>query len=233
MRIKFIRFNFIGLVHGPMSYTRLYDSALLDDIHNYFPALLYAPDRFQTVGQVLDYVQQQTRSRFDLYSRGRREYNEQTRVVSTPPVRRPEVSMVFESPVFSYGLPGARQENSQQETAQTVAQEFLGALNLMNGLFSSPVLPTQHRMAPAGFADPVVVRPTAEQIQSATAIERVDSDDEACAICQDTLAAGSSALALNECGHRFHEGCIRTWLNASVFCPVCRHDIREPASEDH
>lgn len=206
-----------------MSYVRFYDSALLDDIHNYFPALLYASERFQSVGQVLDYVQQQTRRRFDLYSRGRREYNEQTRIVATPP-RRSEVSMVFEAPIFT------PQENTQDRLAQQVATEFLTAISHMGGIFGQPVVPTQRTMPPTGFMDPVVVRPTAEQIQSATAIEIVDSDEEACAICQDQLPAGSNALVLTACDHRFHEGCIQTWLTASVFCPVCRHDIREQSN---
>ena len=36
-----------------MSYSRFYDSALLDDLHNYFPDLLYIPERFRSVGEVL------------------------------------------------------------------------------------------------------------------------------------------------------------------------------------
>jgi hypothetical protein len=207
-----------------MSYTRLYDSPLLDDLHNYFPALLYAQERFQTVGQVLQYVQQQTHQRFDLFSRGRREYTEQTRIVSTPP-RQPEISMVFETPAFHYRNP--LQENTQG-TMGYVANDFLQAINLMGGLFQTPHLPRQQAMG--AFMEPVVVCPTAEQIASGTAIEIVDSEEEACAICQDQMPPGSSALVLNACDHRFHEGCIRTWLNGSVFCPVCRHDIREPSN---
>jgi len=208
-----------------MSYHRHYDSALLDDIHNYFPELLYAPERFRSVADVLAYVQVQTRRRFDLFSRGRSEFLERdarTRIISTPPRRGSEIAMLFERHT---------QENMNPIPVDTgaVANDFLQALNLMNGLFQAPVAPRQHTMNNPTFMDPVVVRPTAEQIESGTAIEIVDSEEEMCAICQDNLPAGSQALNLIACDHRFHSGCIRTWLSAHVICPVCRHDIRDPA----
>jgi len=208
-----------------MSYHRLYDSALLDDLHNYFPDLLYVPERFEDVAQVLGYVQQQVRQRFDLFSRGRREHleRERTRIISTPPLRAavaPNLSMLFEA---------SRNANATQEF--NVAADFLNAINSMGGLFQAPVVPRQHAMAP-GFLEPVVVRPTAEQIQSGTAIEIIDSEDEICAICQDQLPAGTQALSIDACGHRFHSPCINTWFSANVACPVCRHDIREPATGD-
>ena len=199
-----------------MSYHRLYDSALLDDLHNYFPELLYVPESFRTVPDVLAYVQQQVRQRFDLFSRGRREYMERTNIVSTPPrVAAPQISMLFET---------------GRMNPDVSANEFLNAINLMNGLFHGPLAPLQRRMeVPAGFMEPVVVRPTTEQIESATAIEIIDSDQDMCAICQDHMPAGTEALNLNACDHRFHSGCIRTWFASNVVCPVCRHDIREPA----
>ena len=195
----------------------MYDSALLDDLHNYFPDLLYAPEQFRSVADVLRYIQLRTRERFDLFSRGRREY-ERTRIVRTPPLRAavsPGISMLFE----------ARNERVNREA--NVAAEFLNAINLMGGIFN-PTVPVQNVMPP-DFLDPVTVRPTAEQIQSATALEIIDAEDALCAICQDEMPAGSQALNLNACDHRFHEPCIRTWFTTNVACPVCRHDIREPS----
>jgi hypothetical protein len=199
-----------------MSYTRFYDSALLDDIHNYFPDLLYIPERFRSITEVLSYVQTQTRNRFDLFSRGRREHlerehvridRENTRIV-TNALRTPSISMLFG-------------ESRAAMPAETVAMDLLNALN---GIL---VPPRQQVMPPAGFLDPVVVRPTAAQIESATALEIVDAEEEICAVCQDRMPAGSQALNLNACDHRFHDACIRTWLQQNVACPVCRHDIRE------
>lgn len=80
------------------------------------------------------------------------------------------------------------------------------------------------------FLQPVEVRPTPEQIAANTTVGNLVSDtDHSCAICQDSLTAEQEGRKLNACGHWFHKACIDTWLNTNVHCPVCRHDIREPA----
>jgi hypothetical protein len=56
------------------NYETLYGVGLLDDLHNYFPALLYDSSGFGSVQDVLAYLQHQTRNRFDLFSYGLREY---------------------------------------------------------------------------------------------------------------------------------------------------------------
>ena len=56
------------------NYETLYGVGLLDDLHNYFPALLYDSSSFENVQSVLGYIQRQTRNRFDLFSYGQREY---------------------------------------------------------------------------------------------------------------------------------------------------------------
>jgi len=214
-----------------MSYRRFYDSELLDDIHNYFPDILYVPERFRSVTELLAYVQHQTRQRFDLFSRGRREHleNERTRIVSTPPLRMTPVDRATALP----GMTMLFESNRNNIPEHVGTADFLNAINLMSGIFNIPSAPIQHTMAqaPPGFMDPVIVRPTGEQIESATAIEIIDSDEEMCAICQDHLTAGTEALSLTACDHRFHSGCIRTWFTGNVVCPVCRHDIREPATD--
>ena len=58
------------------SYDSLYGVHLLDDLHNYFPALLYEPNEFETVQDVLHYVAGQARRTFDLYSYGQEAYFE-------------------------------------------------------------------------------------------------------------------------------------------------------------
>ena len=61
----------------------LYGVGLLDDLHNYFPALLYDSSSFESVQDVLGYIHRQTRNRFDLFSYGLREYQ------STHPPQQP------------------------------------------------------------------------------------------------------------------------------------------------
>lgn len=78
---------------------------------------------------------------------------------------------------------------------------------------------------PAGWDDPVTVRPTAAQISAATEIVDVaDAEAENCAICQESLSP--SHTRITHCGHRFHTACIAEWFTQSVFCPMCRHDVR-------
>ena len=79
---------------------------------------------------------------------------------------------------------------------------------------------------PAGWNEPIVVRPTAAQITSATeevTDEAVTSTN--CAICQDSLSPVH--IRLTHCGHTFHNQCIAEWFTRSVHCPNCRHDVRE------
>jgi len=54
---------------------------------------------------------------------------------------------------------------------------------------------------------------------------------DTCAICLGDLEY-HSLVARIECGHMFHEDCIRQWGLQNPVCPVCRADIPEPAESD-
>ena len=56
------------------SYTSIFGVSLLDDLHNYFPDILYRHQRFNSVQDLLQYIQEQTRTRFNLLEVGRRQY---------------------------------------------------------------------------------------------------------------------------------------------------------------
>ncbi|KAL1432821.1 hypothetical protein MTO96_013022 [Rhipicephalus appendiculatus] len=54
-----------------------------------------------------------------------------------------------------------------------------------------------------------------------------------CCICMDTIQASSSSsssddnsVSATECGHVFHDVCLRRWLAASRSCPTCRKQLR-------
>lgn len=82
---------------------------------------------------------------------------------------------------------------------------------------------------PVGWDDPVVVRPSAAQISSATEIvDTADAAAENCAICQESLSPSHTRIIF--CGHRFHTPCIGEWFTQSVNCPMCRHDVRTAGS---
>lgn len=264
------------------NYETLYGVGLLDDLHNYFPALLYDSSGFHSVQEVLAYIQQQTRNRFDLFSYGLREY------LSTNAPRAPpgsETSRRFVRTSYSQvqATPGPRAstlpttmpattsdtvniqidiQNSATNTEEEEEEEeeevppniravesqmttaLLALLQIpTTGLTRNYVMPNVNngrmtmeqmlfgRNTMDEFLQPVVIRPTAEQITQNTTVGNLVSDTEhACAVCQDTLLPEQEGRKLNACGHWFHKSCIDTWLQGNVHCPVCRHDIREATS---
>lgn len=81
------------------------------------------------------------------------------------------------------------------------------------------------------FFEPVPIVPTQEQIASSSVLYNSvdDTEDTRCSICQDDIHFGEEVRSLLHCDHFFHRGCIDLWLQSSVRCPLCRHDIREQA----
>ena len=47
--------------------------------------------------------------------------------------------------------------------------------------------------------------------------------DDCCAICRDPMT--EAAKELHSCGHYFHFKCLRSWLEQSRSCPVCRASL--------
>ncbi|XP_072988275.1 RING-H2 finger protein ATL8-like [Typha latifolia] len=43
-----------------------------------------------------------------------------------------------------------------------------------------------------------------------------------CAICLAEFVEGEEIRILPQCGHRFHVGCVDTWLRSRASCPSCR-----------
>jgi hypothetical protein len=75
---------------------------------------------------------------------------------------------------------------------------------------------------------PVVVRPTASHIETAT--ERIPFDENmvhtSCPITQSPFQPSDRIMRIRHCGHCFMEEGLTAWFRQSVRCPVCRHDIR-------
>jgi len=244
------------------NYETLYGVHLLDDLHNYFPALLYDSSSFRNVQDVLTYIQRQTRNRFDLFSYGLREY------VSTHPQPAAQPAVSYRQVVQTSGsvLANASTVNStfqpsprpaarppaniqvdvtqflqQQDEEDAEEEEVLPTDNITRALLSLLQIPQtaltrNYVLGPQAmdqFLQPVPVRPTQEQIDANTTVGNLVSDTEhSCAVCQDSLTSEQEGRKLNACGHWFHRGCIDTWLNTNVNCPVCRHDIREPLDSE-
>lgn len=212
------------------AYEVIYNVGLLDDLHNYFPALLYEHSRFQTVPHVFHYIRQQMNTRFNLYSYGAG--------LAHDTHQRPETDIptVILTPQMAPQAPPAIPRAHHADDMFT----NINAASLLLGLLGAGADLTPPArggiIRPQGGADiwaqfrqPVVVRPSATVIASAT--ERLSGSDlvagTVCAICQDTISANANVRRLRACQHPYHTGCIDQWFERSVFCPTCRHDIRE------
>ena len=83
---------------------------------------------------------------------------------------------------------------------------------------------------PTNFMDPVVIRPTAQQITNATETVTEIPAGTNCPICQDAITDNASRIT--HCTHMYHRNCLDSWFTMSVRCPVCRYDVRGgPASQ--
>ena len=106
---------------------------------------------------------------------------------------------------------------------------------LLLSLLNAPLLNTpttfNNNINLDAFMQPVVVRPTDEQIAASTTVGNLASDQEqSCAICQDVLRPEQQGRKVNRCGHWFHLDCIDTWFETNPRCPLCREDIRDAPS---
>lgn len=207
-----------------------YGNTFLDTLHNYFPEILYGPpERFAGSLDLVQYIQNQVRREFDLFSSGRSSFTQapqtpartQPRPLETPtrhpdirfvePLQPPDITRIATNLIAAF-------EPTYELHGNTIN------MGMLNTIFGTR-LPQQNRM------EPVIVRPTRDEMEAGTQIEIVDSNDENCAICQDHMEVGSEARAIRVCDHRFHTECIDTWFQRSVVCPTCRHDVRDTTPE--
>jgi hypothetical protein len=189
------------------SYEKIYNVGLLDDLHNFFPEVLYNPRRFRSVQELLLYVQSQTLSNFNLYNRGMRSYTGGA-VRQSPPVNVVTETIDI-TPIFS---------RSRSNGNVNVFEDLLNIF----------------RRRDATDMTDVIVAPTGQQISNATSLRAATSNDETevCSICQDNFTEGQALRKLNHCHHEFHKNCIDTWFQRNVHCPVCRFDIRDTSTSN-
>jgi len=74
----------------------------------------------------------------------------------------------------------------------------------------------------------VVVFPSTEQIAASTRVFTTEARlEECCAVCQEDIEPSVEVRQIKQCTHVFHRDCVDQWFEQSVFCPICRLDIRE------
>jgi len=231
------------------AYQVVYGVGLLDDVHNYFPALLYDQGRFQTLTNVFSYVRSQLNNRFNLYAHGARlaqaqgQGQAQTAAPSSFSPPATYTTTTTPPPIIRSFRGGAASDNEVMASAS-----FL--LNMLNlGLEGeagfTPLRTGTLGPAPgtggtgatggiwAAFRSPVIVAPSTAVLASNTSVLNASDVSNnlvgvVCTICQDTVVPTDICRRLNACQHVYHKGCIDEWFTRSVFCPSCRHDVREP-----
>jgi len=217
-----------------MSESRIYAIPLLNELHQWFPELLYHPEQFQTVQDVLQYIVRLANN--NPYSHGRQQY-EQTRQPSRPsqaPSQVPRApnqvprapSQVGANPFIIRDMYQPILRPNPPEAEIDVSSYFTTRQNpsilsaLLNQVFA--------QQSNAFLDDTVIVRPTIVQIENNTTLRTAtEHEDDNCAICQDPLEDRQLLCFINHCRHTFHETCIMQWFQQNARCPTCRHDVRE------
>jgi hypothetical protein len=214
--------------------SRPYSISLLNELHEHFPDILYRPARFRNVGDLLGYVI--SVAQHNPHTVAQEEYDRQhPRVpdpihssigvsVSRAPVSDTEFNLmiygtepqILEQPAVFSVRPNRAVRRSTDPIMSFIGDLLSGSSGGLAGGLQS-------------FLDqPVIIRPTPEQIDSHTTLSRsYQQQDDNCAICQDPIEMGQMMRIISHCTHRFHQECIDTWFESHVTCPTCRHDIRE------
>ncbi len=194
-----------------------YNSPLLDEIHTYFPALLYTPEVFHSLPSVLQYIQRQVRQRYDLFSRGREQYIRE----HSHAHHRHHVHISPPAPVHIDEPDGP---TILRRDAHNIINELLSPrLNASANSIFGLLFPGGAEASAA--AENVIVRPTQQTINEKTELLTATARGD-CSICQDAYEVGASIRKIHFCQHAFHTSCIDTWFTRDVRCPMCRHDIR-------
>lgn len=227
-----------------------YGIQLLDDLHTYFPAILYNPERFSSVRSILEYIQTCTRERFDMFTNNSNNYmrnhgthsntndnyrnwfnatsSQQTRAspARTTPSHNNSNRQYSNRPtnanVYQYTFP-PETLYTFSSTDTTANDRDAQLLTSILGLFASPTL-----AGGTSFLDPIPVYPTSTQINQASTVRisnNTDSENN-CSICRENFVEGEELRHLNNCSHTFHKVCIDQWFRTNVHCPICRDDIR-------
>jgi hypothetical protein len=237
-----------------------YGVSLLDDIDSHLPELLYNQSRFRTIGDVLDYVYEAAIEANEEYYLSRMRDSQGTEEINLDVLREAgelvvdeeedaeteseEAADDDEGDVVSQVLLRFRNEMEDNEESDRPRQR--PRLEIRTGaqpsfLQSLLIIPPPANQANRArveatlreFFEPVPIVPTETQIASSSVLyNSIDDSEEArCSICQDDIRFGEEVRSLTHCDHFFHRSCIDLWLQSSVRCPLCRHDIRESSTE--
>ena len=103
--------------------------------------------------------------------------------------------------------------------------------HLFSYILYRPTIRSEDAGALRRFFKNIVVRPTLEQINSATELIPFNVGEEnvnnRCPITMEEFTEGELIRQIRHCRHQFQEEPIQNWFRSNVRCPVCRYDIRD------
>ena len=225
------------------NYQSYYRITLLDDLHNYFPDILYGTrGRFRNVDDLLDYIRSQVRDQFDLFSNARNNFHNRNiqennnfvrdfRPVTTEPLRQAaplanddlnSIPIIYNTDNISE-LSNIFPDNNIINTLESIVGILYPTANNNRSVLQQ--ISGRTVEISGRTVEPVVVRPTQEQITNATSIVELSNNTDVCAICQESMVDGI-IRRINHCRHTFHDTCINRNFQRNVRCPICRYDIR-------
>ena len=215
-----------------------YSIPLLRDLHDHFPDLLYRPERFRSVSDVLQYVIRVANQ--SPYRRGRQQFMSSFEEI---PVRSPSF-MPFPAPTMP-SAPAAPSAAPSAPAAPSAASTSSVLSHMVFDIFSDTNVPSsmdpqliqflgslgsvfQNMEAPIGAssASSGAVGLTTDIITRSTHLETaLQTQEDQCAICQDHMTEGQSLRTILHCHHIFHQTCIDVWFQTHATCPTCRHRL--------
>jgi hypothetical protein len=228
-----------------------YHVQLLNDLHHHFPELLYNHQRFESIGEVLGYMNDvvRTNRQHQAYHYYHQEYNARFHQRHMNELYNNDIFMNDQliPPPVSQRIPSPILERS---IARRVYEDHIGSLpDLIPAAAANPRVQIQTHyiglgsnlsslveqlfqdMIPRNLGDleDVPIIPTDEHLRNNTTVRCLEADvGDNCAICQDPMNATQNIRTITHCEHMFHIQCIDTWFQRNIHCPCCRHDIREP-----
>lgn len=206
------------------NYEEYYDVQLFNDIHNYLPELLYGDlNQFPNTASVLEYIRNQIRNHYDIFTSARRNYNRNVNNVNNNLNNNRNTTNTNNIRV-SLNVQEESEINEVDQLVTLLASSILSLANQPVTTIPITRMPTITRQQ--NFMEPIIVRPSQQQIDSGSSIVENPSSNEICTICQDLMEGSHRIRRLNHCSHLFHDNCISTWFRSNVHCPTCRHDIR-------
>jgi hypothetical protein len=215
----------------------LYSIPLLRDLHDHFPDLLYRPERFRSVSDVLQYVIRVANQ--SPYRRGRQQFMSSFEEI---PIRSPSF-MPFPAPTMpsapaAPAAPVAPAPPSAGSTSSVLSHmvfdifsdtnvpssmdpqliQFLGSLGSVFQNMEAPIGASSASSGAVGLTADIITRSTHLETAQQT-------QEDQCAICQDHMTEGQSLRTILHCHHVFHQTCIDVWFQTHATCPTCRHRL--------